>query len=53
MIRMRGTHALLLLVASLALASVLAAGGSGPAAGEPAIIVLGTASNRGEVDPCG
>lgn len=53
MMRMRGTHALVLLVLGLALASLGPAGSSGPAAGGAEIVVLGTASNRGEVDPCG
>lgn len=53
MMRLRGIHALALLVVSLALASLLPAQGSGPVAGEPELIILGTASNRGEVDPCG
>lgn len=53
MMRMRGTHALALLVLSLALASLGPAQSSGPAAGEPELLILGTASNRGEVDPCG
>ncbi len=53
MMRMRGIHALALLVVSLALASLVPAGASGPAAGNPVLLILGTASNRGEVDPCG
>ena len=53
MMRLRAVHALALLILSLALASLLPAQGSGPAAGEPELLILGTASNRGEVDPCG
>ncbi len=45
--------AFLLILLFAAAASLMLAGRPGPAAGENEIVVLATASNRGEVDPCG
>ena len=45
--------ALFAVLIAAALASLLLAGLPAQSAGENEIVVLATASNRGEVDPCG
>ena len=41
------------ILVSAILASLLVAGPPARSAGDPEILVLATASNHGEVDPCG